>query len=53
MGAPKDLPLAEYQPKSMLQVQETHVPKPRFPVIDIHTHLTWSKKVGQWHQPFG
>ena len=44
-GAPQGLPLSEYEPKSMLQVPETHVAKARFPVIDIHTHLTWSKKV--------
>lgn len=44
-SAPKGLPLSEYEPKSMLHVPETHVPKARFPVIDIHTHLTWSKKV--------
>ena len=44
-GASKGLSLSEYQPKSMLQVAETQVPKARFPVIDIHTHLTWSKKV--------
>lgn len=44
-SAPTSLPLSEYEPKSMLHVPETHVPKARFPVIDIHTHLTWSKKV--------
>lgn len=44
-GASKGLSLSEYEPKSMLNVRETHVPKPRFPVVDIHTHLTWSKKV--------
>jgi len=42
---PKGLLLSDYEPKSMLQVPEAHVPKARFPVIDIHTHLTWSKKV--------
>jgi predicted TIM-barrel fold metal-dependent hydrolase len=36
------LPLADYEPKSMLQVKETHVPRARFPVIDIHTHITVS-----------
>lgn len=43
--ATKGLLLSEYEPKSMLQVPETRVTKSRFPVIDIHTHLTWSKKV--------
>jgi len=36
------LTLADYQPKSVLQVKETHVPRARFPVIDIHTHITVS-----------
>ena len=35
------LPLTEYEPKSMLQVHESSVPRSRYPVIDIHTHLTW------------
>ena len=35
------LPITEYQPKSMLHVRETIVPQARYPVIDIHTHLTW------------
>jgi predicted TIM-barrel fold metal-dependent hydrolase len=38
------LSLAEYEPKSMLQVRETHVECARFPVIDIHTHITVSTK---------
>jgi len=40
----KPLDLADYQPKSMLSVPEHHVEKARFPVIDIHTHLCWSKE---------
>jgi len=36
------LPLVEYEPKSMLRVPESKVEKSRFPVIDIHTHLSWS-----------
>jgi predicted TIM-barrel fold metal-dependent hydrolase len=36
------LTLADYEPKSMLQVKETHVARARFPVIDIHTHITVS-----------
>jgi len=34
------LPLEQYQPKSMLHVPETHVPRARFPLIDFHTHIT-------------
>jgi predicted TIM-barrel fold metal-dependent hydrolase len=43
-NAPKDgvLPLEQYEPKSMLHATETHVPRSRFPLIDFHTHLTWS-----------
>lgn len=40
------LPLDEYQPASMLRVAETRVERPRFPVIDIHSHLSWSGRAG-------
>jgi predicted TIM-barrel fold metal-dependent hydrolase len=36
------LELARYEPRSMLQVRETQVVKARYPVIDIHTHLSFS-----------
>jgi predicted TIM-barrel fold metal-dependent hydrolase len=41
-GAPRDseLPLGQFEPKSMLRVPETHVPRSRYPVIDFHTHIT-------------
>jgi len=42
--APKrrmSLQLSEFQPKSMLHVPETKVPRARFPVIDIHTHISF------------
>ena len=32
--------LEEFEPKSMLHVPESHVDRARFPVIDIHTHVT-------------
>jgi len=35
------LELSEFQPKSMLHVSETQVPRSRFPVIDVHTHLSF------------
>jgi predicted TIM-barrel fold metal-dependent hydrolase len=41
---PKPLDLSEYQPRSMLHVKETHVVRARYPVIDIHTHLSFSKE---------
>jgi len=34
------LALEDFQPKSMLHVTETNVMRSRFPVIDVHTHLT-------------
>jgi len=33
------LDLSEFQPKSMLHVSETKVPRARYPVVDVHTHL--------------
>jgi predicted TIM-barrel fold metal-dependent hydrolase len=36
--------LEEFQPKSMLHVLETRVPRSKFPVIDIHTHLCFAAK---------
>jgi hypothetical protein len=39
------LPLEQYEPKSMLHVLETKVPRARFPVIDIHTHLSLSSSL--------
>lgn len=43
-GARGELPLVDYQPKSMLHVRETRVEHPRYPVIDFHTHISFSKK---------
>ena len=40
------LALEDYQPKSMLHVPETKVPRARFAVIDIHTHLSWTDRTG-------
>jgi len=39
------LALAEYQPVSMLHLKETEVPRAKYPVIDFHTHLTFSAHV--------
>jgi predicted TIM-barrel fold metal-dependent hydrolase len=38
----KPLQLANFQPRSMLHVPETKVPRSRYPVIDIHTHLSFA-----------
>src|SRR5467141_3624819 len=40
----KPLQLADFQPRSMLHVPETKVPRSRYPVIDIHTHLSFAAK---------
>src|SRR4051794_33963609 len=42
--AKKPLDISEYEPKSMLHVKETHVERSRYPVIDVHTHLSFSTK---------
>ena len=42
-SAKKDIYLSEFEPKSKLVVPEHHVHKPRFPVVDFHTHFGfWS-----------
>lgn len=40
-----ELRLRDFHPRSMLHVPETRIEHPRFPVIDMHTHLTWSREV--------
>jgi len=42
--ANRGLPLEQYQPKSMLHVPETHVPRSRFPLADFHTHITFTSR---------
>ena len=37
----------QLEPRSMLHVKETPVPRPRFPVIDFHTHVTWSGELSR------
>ena len=39
-SAPQSLQLADFEPRSMLHVPETKVPRARYPVIDVHTHLS-------------
>jgi len=40
----KPLDIADYQPKSMLHVAQSKVPRSKFPAIDVHAHLSWSKR---------
>ena len=42
--SPKPLDLSQYEPKSMLRVRESHVERAKFPLIDIHTHISASTK---------
>ncbi|HEV2247081.1 MAG TPA: amidohydrolase family protein, partial [Terriglobia bacterium] len=41
-GKGSQISLSEFQPKSMLTVPATDVERARFPVIDIHTHLSFA-----------
>ena len=36
----KPLQLADFEPRSMLHVPETKVERSRYPLIDVHTHLS-------------
>lgn len=38
----QSLPLPDYEPKSELVVAQTRIERARYPVIDFHTHLSWS-----------
>src|SRR6266702_1828659 len=40
------LKLESYEPKSMLHLPETHIPRSRFPLIDFHTHITEEAHIG-------
>ena len=39
----KELRLRDWQPRSMLVTKVTEVPRPAFPVIDVHNHLGGGK----------
>jgi predicted TIM-barrel fold metal-dependent hydrolase len=44
---PQPLDLSQFEPRSMLHVPETSVPRARFPLLDIHSHLTWGDPAGE------
>jgi predicted TIM-barrel fold metal-dependent hydrolase len=46
------LDLSKFQPKSMLRVPVTKIPRAKFPVIDVHTHLSF-QAAGQNGVPLG
>lgn len=41
---PGPLELSQYEPKSMLQVHESHIERSKFPLIDFHTHISGSTR---------
>jgi predicted TIM-barrel fold metal-dependent hydrolase len=43
---PPPLDIAQFQPRSMLRVPETSVPRAKYPIIDILTHLTFQERSG-------
>ncbi|MEJ7605194.1 MAG: hypothetical protein WKF37_02765 [Bryobacteraceae bacterium] len=47
LSAQQRLNLPDYQPKSMLVLPEHAVERSRYPVIDIHTHLSWTDRAGK------
>jgi predicted TIM-barrel fold metal-dependent hydrolase len=46
-GKPLPLQLKDFEPRSMLHVPETKVERSRYPLIDIHTHLSRVAKSAQ------
>jgi predicted TIM-barrel fold metal-dependent hydrolase len=44
LAGAQELPLKEFEPKSMLKVPETPVPRAAFPVLDFHAHLSWAAR---------
>ncbi len=51
-GETAGLRLDAFEPRSMLDAPQTQVDRSRFPVIDIHSHITWSA-VPLGAEPFG
>jgi len=44
-GTWKPLDLSEFEPETMLEVKKTRVERSRYPVIDVHAHMSFSAKV--------
>jgi predicted TIM-barrel fold metal-dependent hydrolase len=44
-GTWKPLDLSEFEPQSMLEVKRTPVERSRYPVIDLHAHMSFSAEV--------
>jgi predicted TIM-barrel fold metal-dependent hydrolase len=43
-GQTAGIDLSQYEPKSMLEVHESHIERAKFPVVDFHTHISFSAK---------
>lgn len=43
-GQAEKMRLAEFRPRSMLHLPQHRIERARFPVIDMHTHLTWCSR---------
>lgn len=44
VSQPKPMDLTQYEPKSVLQVHESQMEQSKFPLIDFHTHISFSAK---------
>src|SRR6266851_4787952 len=49
-GPMDDVKLKDYAPKSSLVIQETSIPKAKYPVIDVHAHVNAKtpQQVAEW-----
>src|SRR6185437_17149414 len=48
--SPENILLKDYKPKSIYKIPITHVPKAKFPVIDMHSHpyAKTSQEIAEW-----
>ncbi len=43
-GKSASLDLSQFEPRSMLHVKQTPVTRAKYPIVDVHTHLCFSRK---------
>ncbi len=48
-----DLPLLQFEPHSVLEVERTSVERARYPVIDMHAHLSFGAKLKEGEPDLG
>ena len=51
--ADPDLPLRHYEPKSALTVKRTPIERAKFPVIDMHAHMSFSARLEEGQEDHG